>query len=109
MLRDEPFLRCVLLTDLQHEEEQIEKQTRDFYAKLSSDNKVLAVTCMDYRSVPMKVPVGQVKEYDTSVPNPAQWKREVERAKRSKRKGRLVFSIFPCGSTRKTFISWIPL
>ncbi len=40
MLRDESFLHIVLLTDLQHEEEQIEKETRDLYAKLSPDDGV---------------------------------------------------------------------
>ncbi len=42
MLRDEPFLRCVLLTNLQHEEEQIKKETRDFYAELSSDDNLFS-------------------------------------------------------------------
>ncbi|PBK68926.1 hypothetical protein ARMSODRAFT_958046 [Armillaria solidipes] len=108
MRRDEPFLHCVLLIDLQHEEELIEKETCDFYAKLSSNDKVLAVTCMDYRFAPMKVSVGHGKKYEASV-NPAEWKREVERAKQSKKKGRLVLSIFPYGLTRKTSIEWIPL
>ncbi len=38
MLRDEPFLHHVLLTDLRHEEERIKKATNDFYAKLGVDD-----------------------------------------------------------------------
>ncbi|KAK0449721.1 uncharacterized protein EV420DRAFT_761406 [Desarmillaria tabescens] len=108
VLRDEPLLHCILLTDLQHEKEQIEEATSDFYARLGFDNGVPAVTCMDYQFAPMKVSVGNMEKYKTSV-DPTEWKREVERAKRSQKKGKLVFSIFPCGSTQKTSIEWITL
>ncbi len=49
-----------------------------------------------------------MKEYETSI-DPTEWKREVERAKRSKKKGQLVFFIFPGGPTPKTSIEWITL
>lgn len=108
MLRDESFLHIVLLTDLQHEEEQIEKETRDFYAKLSPNDEELVVTRLDYRFAPMRVSVEHGKKYETYV-NPAEWKREVERAKLSKEKGRLVLSVFPYGLAPKAFIEWMTL
>ncbi|KAK0192068.1 hypothetical protein F5146DRAFT_488955 [Armillaria mellea] len=108
MLCDEPFLHHVLLTDLRREEGQIKKATNDFYTKFGFDDRVLLITHMDYQSAPLKVSVGQAKEYETSV-DPIEWKREVERAKRSKKEGQLVLFIFPGGPTPKTSIEWITL
>ncbi|SJL16214.1 uncharacterized protein ARMOST_19733 [Armillaria ostoyae] len=108
VLRDEPFLRHVLLTDLRHEEGRIKKATNDFYAKLGFDDGLPPVTCMDYRSAPLRVLVGHVKEYETSI-DPTEWKREVERAKSSKKKGQLVFFLFPSGPIPKGYMEWITL